>query len=615
MASKPKTEKIVAFIPCYNEEKGIADVIRSFPREKLQQYGYELSVMVIDNNSTDKTAQIARECGAQVVHEPRQGKGHAIRRAMSSIPPECDYIVMLDGDDTYASREIVRMVEPLSSGFSSVVVGSRLGGKIQEGSMAWLNRLGNWIYSHLVRYFYRVNVTDVLTGYFAWSREAALRLRPHLTSEGFAIEMEMITKMARLGEDICSVPISYAPRKGSSSLRPLYDGGRILLMFARNIRWKPLEAPAAPRRVAFVSDSVMPYFNGGKEKRLYEISKRLAGPAREVHIYTMRWWDGPKTIVRDGVMLHALCRYYPLYSGERRSLRQALMFGAATLKLLFVSFDVLDVDHMPFFPLFSARIVTWIKRKKLYGTWHEVWGGEYWAQYAPGLVGRCGALVEWLALRTPDVIVSNSAHTTRRLLNAGVTKEIHTVPLGVDLDDIYTAQAGEERSDVIFVGRLLEHKHADLLVKAIAVVKESLPDITCTIVGDGPQKQSIEKLISSLGLERHVSFARAGTHRELWSLMKASTMLVLPSVREGFGLVAIEAFAAGLPVITTSHPDNAAQDLIIEGVNGFLAEPNEHSIAQKILQIKSGKYILTPNLALEQYDWGSVAKNLEGALA
>src|ERR1700728_1440735 len=95
------------------------------------------------------------------------------------------------------------------------------------------------MYSHLVRSFYRVNVTDVLTGYFAWSREAIERLHPHLKSEGFAIEMEMVTKMARLGEEIYSVPISYDKRAGTTNLRPIYDGTRILWMFTKNLMWRP----------------------------------------------------------------------------------------------------------------------------------------------------------------------------------------------------------------------------------------------------------------------------------------------------------------------------------------------------------------------------------------
>jgi hypothetical protein len=86
---------------------------------------------------------------------------------------------------------------------------------------------------------YRANVTDVLTGYFAWRKQVIDDLYPHLVSKDFAIEMEMITKMARMGCEISSVPISYHPRSGETNLNPILDGYRILKMFFRNLTWRP----------------------------------------------------------------------------------------------------------------------------------------------------------------------------------------------------------------------------------------------------------------------------------------------------------------------------------------------------------------------------------------
>jgi dolichol-phosphate mannosyltransferase len=232
-------KKITVLIPCFNEEGGIGDVIKSFPREKIEMQGYALEIIIIDNNSTDATAAIARSLGATMIHEPKKGKGNAMRRGFAAITPETDYVVMLDGDNTYRPEELLRLVEPLDSGFADVVIGSRLGGRIHKGSMSAFNRFGNWMYSHLVRHFYQVNMTDVLTGYFAWKREALERLRPHIQSEGFAIEMEMVTKMARLDEYITCVPISYDPRAGETKINPIYDGTRILWMFVKNLKWMP----------------------------------------------------------------------------------------------------------------------------------------------------------------------------------------------------------------------------------------------------------------------------------------------------------------------------------------------------------------------------------------
>lgn len=231
--------KLIILIPCHNEEESIGKVIKKMPFQHLRHIGLEPEVIVINNKSTDRTREVALEAGARVIDEPRKGKGNAMRRGFASLPADTKYVVMLDGDDTYAPKEVLRLVEPLQSGFCKVVIGSRLSGRMQDNAMNKLSRLGNWLFTHMVRLTYKVAVTDVLTGYFAWTKEAIDDLAPHLRSNGFAIEMEMITKMARLNYEIYSVPISYHPRIGSSNLQPFSDGARILKMFLKNIRWYP----------------------------------------------------------------------------------------------------------------------------------------------------------------------------------------------------------------------------------------------------------------------------------------------------------------------------------------------------------------------------------------
>ncbi len=176
-----------------------------------------------------------------------------------------------------------------------------------------------------------------------------------------------------------------------------------------------------PHRIAFVSDAIWPFNKGGKEKRLFEVSQRLSDYGRDVHIYTMKWWDGPKVIERDGVTLHAISALHPLYAGGRRSLFQALLFGFTVLKLLVEPFDILEVDCIPYFPLFSARVVCTLRRRKLVTTWHEVWGREYWDEYL-GSAGFIGSFAERLAISAPDHIVSVSEHTRERLRVSGSSR-------------------------------------------------------------------------------------------------------------------------------------------------------------------------------------------------
>ena len=125
-------------------------------------------------------------------------------------------------------------------------------------------------------------------------------------------------------------------------------------------------------KIAFISDAVYPYNKGGKEKRLFEISTRLAS-THDVTIYCMKWWkDKETTRIENGVTLHAISPLYPLYSGERRAIKEAVLFSLHCFKLLREDFDILDADHMPHLVLFPLKIVCLIKRKMFYVTWHEV---------------------------------------------------------------------------------------------------------------------------------------------------------------------------------------------------------------------------------------------------
>jgi glycosyltransferase involved in cell wall biosynthesis len=203
----------------------------------LAKDSFHFDLIVVDNNSTDQTAEIAEQAGARVITETHKGKGNAMRAGFDNIDPDAEYVVMIDGDDTYRPEEVLRLLEPLHNNFCDVVIGSRLGGKIHGEAMNTFNRGGNWMYTHLVRIIYRLNVTDVLSGYFAWKRTVIDDLAPHLHSQGFAIEMEMITKMSRMKLSVYSVPISYHQRGGISNLRPIHDGIGILQTFSKNLRW------------------------------------------------------------------------------------------------------------------------------------------------------------------------------------------------------------------------------------------------------------------------------------------------------------------------------------------------------------------------------------------
>jgi glycosyltransferase involved in cell wall biosynthesis len=237
-----KAQKITVIIPCHNEESGISSVIRGVPTKLLEKMGFKAEIIVIDNNSNDSTAKVAAQAGARVISETKQGKGNAIRAGFRSVSEDTTYVIMLDGDDTYRAEEIPRLIEPLASGFCDVIVGSRLGGKINKDSLKARNRLANWIFTFLVRFLYNANVTDVLSGYFAWKKDVADELNSYLRSGGFSIEMEMIIKMKRLGYSMYSVPITYDTREGETKLNAFMDGIKITSTLFKYILWSPKRA-------------------------------------------------------------------------------------------------------------------------------------------------------------------------------------------------------------------------------------------------------------------------------------------------------------------------------------------------------------------------------------
>ena len=167
-------------------------------------------------------------------------------------------------------------------------------------------------------------------------------------------------------------------------------------------------------RIGFVSDVVYPFNVGGRERRLWEITRRLKMSRIEIHIYTMKWWSGENTLDLDGVQLHAICKQRPLYHGERRSIMQALMFGLATLKLIVASLTSLTsttcLTSLSSLPASSAHCDEsgwWLHGTK-YGVTHT--GSVTWVDSA------YKHSAEWLAARTSKDIVTVSHATSTRLM-------------------------------------------------------------------------------------------------------------------------------------------------------------------------------------------------------
>jgi len=358
-------------------------------------------------------------------------------------------------------------------------------------------------------------------------------------------------------------------------------------------------------RIAFVYDAVYPYTKGGVERRVYELSKELTSKGHEVHIFCLKFWKGEKVMEKDGIYFHGVCKPSPLYTKQgRRSIGGAAKFAATLLPaLLKEKFDVIDCQNFPYFPVFSCRLASILRGSKLFVTWHEFWG-DYWYEYL-GWLGVFGSIIERLALSLSPNIISVSEFTKRKLKT---NKRIHIIPNGIDYSSLKKAKPLKKHFDVIFIGRLIKEKNVDMLLKAVALLKSKHPKIKCCIIGEGPEKFNIAQLAASLDLTGNVEFhSFLKKHEEVFSYLKASRVLALPSSREGFGMIALEANACGVPVVTVEAEDNAAREFVKDRVNGKVVQLSPEALADGIEECFRMK--VKP---IKEYNWMDIAKKLEG---
>ena len=361
-------------------------------------------------------------------------------------------------------------------------------------------------------------------------------------------------------------------------------------------------------KIAYVYDAVYPWVKGGAEKRIYEISRRLAARGHEVHCYGMKWWQGQDDIEAEGVHLHGICPPRPLYSNGKRSISQAAYFAGRLLSIR-TNVDVLDCQNFPYLSCFSAKLISRLQGPQLFITWLEVWG-EYWREYL-GEKGRAGQAVEWAAARLTDRNIAISKRTQRDLLSlAG--REAQIVPPGIDCKMISEIAPAVQQSDLIYVGRLIEHKNIDLLIRSLKHVQSQVPDVKVLIVGDGPEMNNLRSLAKELDLSQSIRFLGfIEDYNYALSLMKSSRIFVSPSTREGFGMAALEANACGIPVVTVNHDMNAVMDLIGKDT-GLICQPNEVELSQAILSLL--RQSISGNRCIEaarQYDWDAICNRAE----
>ena len=367
-------------------------------------------------------------------------------------------------------------------------------------------------------------------------------------------------------------------------------------------------------KIAYVYDAVYPWEKGGAQKRVWEIARRLTED-HDVHLYGMRYWDGPSVIEKEGVTLHGVCDPQDLYVEGRRSISQALYFSAHLVpSLLGEDFDVIDCQEFPYFPVFVSKAHEQFRGSTLVVTWYEHWG-DYWCEYL-GSKGVFGKQVERLALRVPTHVIPISDAIKADVERFGRDHDVTVVPNGVDYDGIQAVPGADADWDVIYVGRLSEHKNVDVLLEAVEIAADEF-DVTCGIIGDGPERESLVDCAVELGVDDRVEFLGfVEEDDDVIGYLKVSDVFVLPSTREGFPNTILEANACGVPAVVIDHEENGGTAVVEDGKTGYITELDPEVIADRIVDVctdDSHKQDLREHAEAfgRNHDWDVIVSEME----
>lgn len=226
-------QKVAVLVPCYNEEKTIAKVVKDFLRELP-----EATVYVFDNNSSDKSAEVAKKAGAVIKTVLYQDKGNVVREMFRQI--DADVYLMVDGDDTYDAKDAKKIVAAVNDG-ADMVVGDRLNSTYFKENKRFGHNFGNVLVRKLINLFFRSDIQDVMTGYRGFSRRF-VKTCPIL-SKGFQVETEMTVHALDKKMSVVSMPIGYKdrPADSPSKLNTYSDGVKVMATIFNLVKeYKPL---------------------------------------------------------------------------------------------------------------------------------------------------------------------------------------------------------------------------------------------------------------------------------------------------------------------------------------------------------------------------------------
>jgi len=344
-------------------------------------------------------------------------------------------------------------------------------------------------------------------------------------------------------------------------------------------------------RICLLYDCLYPHTIGGAERWYRDIGARLAAEGHDVTYVTLRQWDKDVNPDFAGVRVVTAGPRLELYAeAGRRRIAPPLVFGLGTLWHLLRhgrGYDVVHTASFPYFSLLAAGLARRVHGFRLLVDWHELWTRAYWERYLGRIGGWVGWTVQHLCLRVPQRAFTPSRLQAERLREEGFRGQV-TVLDGRYEGTLDPAQARPADPFVVFAGRLIPEKQAPAIVPAVKAARERLPDLRGVIFGDGPDRAAVLAAIAEHGMEGVVEAPGFVDRSRVEDALDRALCMVLPSRREGYGLVVVEAAHRGLPSVVVRDPDNAAAELVHDGENGFVAESaSPEDLADAILRVHS----------------------------
>jgi glycosyltransferase involved in cell wall biosynthesis len=353
-------------------------------------------------------------------------------------------------------------------------------------------------------------------------------------------------------------------------------------------------------RICIVYDCLYPHTIGGAERWYRNLALRLAEEGHEVTYLTLRQWERGESPDLGPVDVVAVGPRMALYVDGRRRITPPLVFGLGVLWHLLRRgrrYDVVHTASFPYFSLLAAGLVRRLAGFRLVVDWHEVWTREYWREYLGGPGGLVGWWVQKLCLRIPQRAFCFSRLHERRLREQGLRSDV--LVLRGQYEGLHVAGAPHPPELlVVFVGRHIPEKRPSAVVPAVSLARKRIPGLRAEIFGDGPDRAKVLESISAHGLNGVVDAPGFVEGARIEEALGNALCLVLPSRREGYGLVLLEAMARGTPVIVVREPDSAATELVEEGRNGFVAaSASPEDLAGAIVRIHAESQALRESTA------------------